>query len=147
MAIGINTPLFTPEEIEALRADLVQPKRREAEPVDLASGDHALRKVIPIVERRLELFSGAVDLGLSRVLRETLGSKAEPPDVVGPRTAMGTLREMSMVAEIHSEDMGLIGFIGIETLLSFLLIARSFGSQLIEGPNADETGPPRSVPG
>ena len=138
MALNINTPLFTPEEIEALRADLVQPKLRDPEQVDLASGDHALRKVIPIVERRLELFSGAVDLSIARVLREALSSKADPPDVVGPRTALGTLREMSMVAEIHSEDMGLIGFIGIETLLSFLVIERSFGAAIVEGPNSDE---------
>ena len=36
----MDTPLFTPEEIEALRADLVQPRDQEAESVDLASGDH-----------------------------------------------------------------------------------------------------------
>ena len=54
--MNINTPLLSVEEMEALRADLQQPKSREAEPVDLASGDHALRRVVPIIERRLELF-------------------------------------------------------------------------------------------
>ena len=145
-AMNLNTPLFSAEEIEALRADLIQPKAREAEPVDLASGDHALRKVIPIVERRLELLSGAIELALARALRENFNSKADPPDVVGPRTAMGTMREMSIVCEIHADEIGLIGFIGMETVLSFLLIERAFGSAIVDGPSAMQnwTTPQRS---
>ena len=63
--MNINTPLLSAEEMEALRADLAQLKSRIAEPVDLASGDHALRKVVPIIERRLELLTGAVDLAVA----------------------------------------------------------------------------------
>ena len=135
----MDTPLFTPEEIEALRADLVQPRDREAESVDLASGDHALRKVVPIVERRLEFLSGAIDLALSRTLRETFASKAEPPEVVGPRTAMGNMKEMAIVCEIQSEDMGLIGFIGLDSLLSFLTVERAFGAAVTDGPTSVAT--------
>ena len=90
--MNINTPLLSAEEMEALRADLAQPKSRRAEPVDLASGDHALRKIVPIIERRLELFTGAVDMAVARGIRESLTNKADPPDVIGPRTASGTMR-------------------------------------------------------
>ena len=137
--MNINTPLFSPQEIEALRADMVQPKEREPESVDLASGDHALRKVVPIVERRLEFLSGAVDLALGRALRESFNSKADPPDVVGPRTAIGTMREMSMICEIHGEDVGLIGFIGVQALLGFLIVERAFGSAVSDGPSTQES--------
>lgn len=138
----MDTPLFTPEEIEALRADLVQPKDREAESVDLASGDHALRKVIPIVERRLEFLSGAIDISLARAMRETFASKAEPPDVVGPRTAMGNMKEMAIVCEIRAEDIGLIGFIGLDSLLSFLAVERAFGAAVNDGPTSVATWAP-----
>jgi flagellar motor switch protein FliM len=136
--MNINTPLLSAEEMEALRADLAQPKSRAAEPVDLASGDHALRKIVPIIERRLELFTGAVDMSVARGIRESLTNKADPPDVIGPRTASGTMRELAMVAEIHAPDFGLVGYIGIETLIAFLLIERAFGSGVVTGPSQNE---------
>jgi len=123
--------------MEALRADLAQPKSRQAEPVDLASGDHALRKIVPIIERRLELFTGAVDMAVARGIRESLTNKADPPDVIGPRTASGTMRELAMVAEIHAPDFGLVGYVGIETLIAFLLIERAFGAGVVTGPSQD----------
>lgn len=132
----LNTPLFSAEEIEALRTDLIQPKHKEAEPIDLASGDHALRKVIPIIERRLDLLTTSIDSAIAQALRETFISRSETPDVVGPRTAISTLRELSIVCEIHSSEMGLIGFVGLEPVLSFLLIERAFGSGINDGPNA-----------
>ena len=132
--MSINTPLLSAEEMDALRAELVQEKRHEAEPIDLASGDHALRKVVPIIERRLEIYTGSVDMSVARMIRESLSSKADPPDVVGPRTAAGTMRELGMVAEIHAPDVGLVGFLGVETLISFLLIERSFGAAIASGP-------------
>ncbi|MBT6179354.1 MAG: hypothetical protein HOI23_19065 [Deltaproteobacteria bacterium] len=135
--MNINTPLLSAEEMEALRADLAQPKSRQAEPVDLASGDHALRKVVPIIERRLELLTGAVDMAVARTIRETLTNKTDPPDVIGPRTASGTMRELAMVAEIHAAEYGLVGYLGMETLLSFLLIERAFGAAVATGPAAD----------
>ena len=124
LGMNINTPLLSVEEMEALRADLQQPKSREAEPVDLASGDHALRRVVPIIERRLELFQSAVELIVARSIRETLTPLSHPPDVIGPRTATGTMRELSMVIEIHTPEFGLVGFVGVEKLLSFLLVER-----------------------
>jgi len=135
--MNINTPLLSAEEMEALRADLAQPKSRQAEPVDLASGDHALRKIVPIIERRLELFTGAVDMAVARGIRESLTNKADPPDVIGPRTASGTMRELAMVAEIHAPDFGLVGYVGIETLIAFLLIERAFGAGVVTGPSQD----------
>lgn len=136
--MNINTPLLSVEEMEALRADLQQPKSREAEPVDLASGDHALRRVVPIIERRLELFQSAVELIVARSIRETLTPLSHPPDVIGPRTATGTMRELSMVIEIHTPEFGLVGFVGVEKLVSFLLVERSFGAQLNTGPAKDD---------
>ena len=67
------------------------------------------------------------DLAVARTIRETLTNKTDPPDVIGPRTASGTMRELAMVAEIHAGEYGLVGYLGMETLLSFLLIERAFG--------------------
>ena len=136
--MNVNTPIFSAEELEALRTDLMQPQQREAESVDLASGDHSLRKVIPVVERRLDLLAGTIDAVMARVLRESFESNADVPDVVGPRTAMGTMKEMSLVCELHTDEFGLIGFIGMETVLSFLLVERAFGSAIVDGPSTLE---------
>ncbi len=125
----MGMPFFTPEEMEALRADMQQqPKERLAETVDLVTGDHSFRKNVPAIERRLELFAGPAQGLVTRALRRATDCKLQPADVIGPRTAYGVMRELVIVVELFSPGNGVLGFLGFEPDLAFLLIERTFGA-------------------
>lgn len=115
--------------MEALRNDMQQqPKVRVAEVVDLVTGDHSFRKNVPSVERRLELFAAPAAGIVTKTLRQAIEPKLQPADVIGPRTALGIMRDLLLVTEIRTKEGELLGFMGFEGELGFLLIERAFGA-------------------
>jgi len=131
-------PLFSRDEMEALRADM-EPVGEHAETVDLVGGDHSFRKNVPALERRLDLFVPPAQRVISRTLRENRPTQVEPVEVVGPRAAIDSLQSLALACELHAPGAGLVGFVGLDSELAFRLIERAFGAQV---PPGDEELPP-----
>ena len=127
-----DEPLFTSEEMTALRADLQQPKTRTVESIDLVSGDHSFRKNIPLLERRLKIFAASAQAMLTRSLRQAHDCKILPTEIMAASMATVTMRDHMLVGALKSITEELYGFIGIEPALCFMLIERAFGAPVAE---------------
>ena len=119
--------VFTREEMDALREELHSPAQNAPEDVDLAGSDRGFRGKARALERRLTLFAKSSKPVLAAALRCNCETTLDSTDVVGPQVAQEVLSSLVLTAELRGSDEGLMGYLGFDADLCFLLVERAFG--------------------
>ena len=129
------TSVLTPEETEALRADMQDtPVAPEAQGSPLISGERSLRKKLPILKKPLDVFVERLRIYVSKMLRTPTTIVQHEFKALSAAGIALAVPSLSALGQMHWSNLGCVGFIGMNQALSFALIELAYGapaSQLV----------------
>jgi flagellar motor switch protein FliM len=126
----MSTSMLTPEEVNALWSELhgFSVKQSSADTIQLVAGDRNLRKRMPLLERRFEVLSERIRLMILKSLRFVCPTQTVPLDIVGSPSARNEISNLAVLAEIKVSSVGVVAYVGFDSILSLRLIEQAFGA-------------------
>ncbi len=129
-----SAAVLTPEEMQALRQhaqDLGE--KQAAQTLDLTSNDRGMRKGEKGLSRALGLFATRIQTYLRAMVKKPATANAEPIEVVGPEAGNALFTELAAVLAVRAADVGIVGYLAIDSVMAFSLVERAFGAGKGEG--------------
>ncbi len=124
-----SAAVLTPEEMQALRQhaqDLGD--KQAAQTLDLTSNDRGMRKGEKGLSRSLGLVATRIQAHLRAMTKKPATATAEPVEVIGPDAGNALFGELAAVVAVRAADVGLVGYLAIDTAMAFSLVERAFGA-------------------